>query len=168
MHLLLQELWPSFGTCQGWWRRSEVQVHLARILVRGRKTSFIFFLGFLLRLSLSMKFLFPVFQIEYLYICFSLFIDMKPSVVCGEILFYLNGLKRIFFYLEIMWLFVWFRSDTHVQPGDIVNILVDRGQSVANERNVMIVNNSSGQIVVNPDLLLSGTTIVSGVHCLRR
>lgn len=67
-----------------------------------------------------------------------------------------------------MWLFVSFRSDTHVQPGDTVNILVDRGQSVANERNVMIVNNSSGQIVVNPDLLLSGTTIVSGVHCLRR
>lgn len=55
-----------------------------------------------------------------------------------------------------------------MQPGDIVNILGDRGQSVENERNVMIVNNSSGQIVVNPDLLLSGTTIVSGVHCLRR
>ncbi|KAL8576064.1 hypothetical protein ACOMHN_001414 [Nucella lapillus] len=32
----------------------------------------------------------------------------------------------------------------------------------------IVISDHQGQIVVNPDLLLSGTTIVSGVYCLRR
>ncbi|XP_076435197.1 DNA replication ATP-dependent helicase/nuclease DNA2-like [Babylonia areolata] len=70
-----------------------------------------------------------------------------------------------------------FWSDTHVEPGDIVHLLLWGqgqywGQSDDNgnddDEGLMIVDDHQGQIIVNPDLLLSGTTIVSGVYCLRR
>ncbi|KAK7487914.1 hypothetical protein BaRGS_00020815 [Batillaria attramentaria] len=63
-----------------------------------------------------------------------------------------------------------FWADTHVQEGDVVHVLSDSNQSGPNttQNGVLVVSDTQGQIVVNPDLLLSGTVIVSGVYCLRR
>jgi len=55
------------------------------------------------------------------------------------------------------------RYDTAVNPGDVVNIV---GEFDAN--GVCRITDQSNYIVVNPDRLLSGTSIVSSVHCMRR
>lgn len=67
------------------------------------------------------------------------------------------------------------RSDTHLESGDIVHFLLDGGAHKANpgddsgeENDAIVIDDDQGQVVVNPDLLLSGTAIVSGVYCLRR
>lgn len=64
------------------------------------------------------------------------------------------------------------RSDTHLESGDIVHFLLGGRAHKASlgdeEDGVIVIDDNQGQVVVNPDLLLSGTAIVSGVYCLRR
>ncbi|XP_064613334.1 DNA replication ATP-dependent helicase/nuclease DNA2-like [Liolophura sinensis] len=57
-----------------------------------------------------------------------------------------------------------FWCDTKVQEGDLVNIL---GVTFDPEGHCHITD-SQGLIVVHPDRLISGTSVVSGVQCLRR
>ncbi|KAK3084107.1 hypothetical protein FSP39_008260 [Pinctada imbricata] len=56
-----------------------------------------------------------------------------------------------------------FWSDTHVFEGDIVHILAN-----FDEGGVCNITDKEGLIIVNPDLLLSGTTVVSSVFCMRK
>ncbi|XP_014676403.1 PREDICTED: DNA replication ATP-dependent helicase/nuclease DNA2-like isoform X2 [Priapulus caudatus] len=56
---------------------------------------------------------------------------------------------------------VW--QQTPVSLGDVVHVLAKRDGS-----GFYVVNNTDGLIVVNPDTLLSGTTVVSAVYCRRR
>ncbi|XP_050408046.1 DNA replication ATP-dependent helicase/nuclease DNA2 [Patella vulgata] len=55
-----------------------------------------------------------------------------------------------------------FWCDSHVSVGDIVNILVGYKDGV------YTVDDKHGLLVINPDFLLSGTSIVSSVFCMRR
>ncbi|XP_012939097.1 DNA replication ATP-dependent helicase/nuclease DNA2 isoform X2 [Aplysia californica] len=55
-----------------------------------------------------------------------------------------------------------FWADTVVKEGDIVNIIGERSGAE------YVISDKSGLIVINPDLLLSGTLVVSSVFCLRK
>ena len=55
-----------------------------------------------------------------------------------------------------------YRLDTHVQAGDVVNILAKF------QDNACHITDSEGLLIVNPDALLSGTTVVSSVFCMRK
>ncbi|XP_067672136.1 DNA replication ATP-dependent helicase/nuclease DNA2-like [Haliotis asinina] len=55
-----------------------------------------------------------------------------------------------------------FWMDSHVSEGDIVHVFADCTDGVYH------VTDQAGLIVVCPDLLLSGTSVVSGVFCMRR
>jgi DNA replication factor Dna2 len=55
------------------------------------------------------------------------------------------------------------RHDTHVNVGDNVNIIGD-----FDDRGCCRVLNDKNFIVVEPDTLLSGTSVVSSIHCMRR
>ena len=55
------------------------------------------------------------------------------------------------------------RSDTHVKKGDIVNIT-----GTFDEEGVCAVTDESNILVVHPDLLITGTAIVSCMNCMRR
>jgi len=55
------------------------------------------------------------------------------------------------------------RYDTAVNPGDVVNII---GQF--DSEGVCHITDLTHFIVIDPDRLLSGTSIVSSVHCMRR
>lgn len=57
-----------------------------------------------------------------------------------------------------------YRMDTHVAVGDVVHIL-DPDEDPSG---ILRISEMKGLIVVNPDLLISGTSVVSGVHCMRR
>lgn len=57
---------------------------------------------------------------------------------------------------------IWF--DTNVSKGDVVSI-----QAVWNDdRKMYFVNNEDGIIVVMPDFLVSGTTVVGSLFCARK
>ena len=61
----------------------------------------------------------------------------------------------------------WFsvsRADSAVKEGDIVHIIAQIDPNASH----YVINNNKGLIVVNPDLLISGTTVVSTVQCMRR
>ena len=51
-----------------------------------------------------------------------------------------------------------------MSPGDIIH--VTSAQQVADD--TCIVSDNGGFIVVNPDLLISGTSVVSAVYCMRK
>ncbi|CAG2246333.1 DNA2 [Mytilus edulis] len=53
-------------------------------------------------------------------------------------------------------------ADTHVSENDIVNIVGSF------DGDTYHITDNNGLIVVNPDLLLSGTTVVSSVFCMRK
>ncbi len=55
------------------------------------------------------------------------------------------------------------RADTDVKEGDTVHIIGEFDESEHCD-----INNDQNMIIVNPDLLISGTTVVSTVHCMRR
>ncbi|XP_063396497.1 DNA replication ATP-dependent helicase/nuclease DNA2-like isoform X1 [Mytilus trossulus] len=55
-----------------------------------------------------------------------------------------------------------FWADTHVSENDIVNIVGSF------DGDTYHITDNNGLIVVNPDLLLSGTTVVSSVFCMRK
>ena len=56
-----------------------------------------------------------------------------------------------------------YRFHTHIDVGDIVNVL-----GSFNLNNVCTITDTQNLIVVNPDLLISGTAVVSGVFCMRK
>ncbi|XP_021343498.1 DNA replication ATP-dependent helicase/nuclease DNA2-like isoform X1 [Mizuhopecten yessoensis] len=56
-----------------------------------------------------------------------------------------------------------FWYDTHITEGDIVHVI---GQF--DDHMTCRITDKSGLIVVNPDRLLSGTSVVSGVFCMRK
>ncbi|XP_060065451.1 DNA replication ATP-dependent helicase/nuclease DNA2-like [Ylistrum balloti] len=56
-----------------------------------------------------------------------------------------------------------FWCDTHITEGDIVHVI---GQF--DDHMTCHITDKSGLIVVNPDRLLSGTSVVSGVFCMRK
>jgi len=60
-------------------------------------------------------------------------------------------------------MFLFRRIDTHVVTGDVVNVLGKFDQD-----DICKVTNTQNMIVVNPDLLISGTVVVSGVFCMRK
>ena len=51
-----------------------------------------------------------------------------------------------------------------MKEGDTVHIIAQIDPSASH----YVINNNKGLIVVNPDLLISGTTVVSTVQCMRR
>jgi len=51
-----------------------------------------------------------------------------------------------------------------VAAGDVVNVLADFNQDV----NAFKVDDFGGMLVVNPDVLVSGTSIVSTLFCMRK
>ncbi|KAL4232940.1 Tripartite DNA replication factor [Mactra antiquata] len=55
-----------------------------------------------------------------------------------------------------------FWLDSHVSVGDTVHVL---GEFIDNKCHI---TDTSGLLVINPDLLLSGTTVVSSVFCMRK
>ncbi|KAJ8311785.1 hypothetical protein KUTeg_010666 [Tegillarca granosa] len=55
------------------------------------------------------------------------------------------------------------QADTHIQEDDIVHILA-KTDDQGNHK----ITDTDGLIIVNPDLLLSGTTVVSSVFCMRK
>lgn len=55
-----------------------------------------------------------------------------------------------------------FWLDSHIEEGDTVHILAEFTD------NVCYITDKSGLLVINPDLLLSGTTVVSSVFCMRK
>ena len=66
-----------------------------------------------------------------------------------------------------------------MEPGDVVHFLLEAGGAAGGAApspggrddegdDVIVIDDDGAQVVVNPDLLLSGTAIVSGVYCLRR
>jgi len=55
------------------------------------------------------------------------------------------------------------RYDTAISPGDVVNVV-----GTFDTDGICHVTNESNFIVVHPDHLLSGTSVVSSVHCMRR
>ena len=55
------------------------------------------------------------------------------------------------------------RRDTHVKVGDIVNIVGEFDES-----GCCCISNDKNFIVAEPDTLLSGTSVVSSIHCMRR
>jgi hypothetical protein len=85
----------------------------------------------------------------------------------------LNSLPQVSLHFIILYsgLFV-NRYDTHLQAGDVVNLLLTGDGHSANSLDLqgldVVIDDGQGQIIVNPDLLLSGTTVVSGVFCLRK
>lgn len=54
--------------------------------------------------------------------------------------------------------------NTNVAEGDVVNVLVDFNKS----RNAYVIDDYHGFLVVRPDLLVSGTSIVSTLFCMRK
>ncbi|XP_013379222.1 DNA replication ATP-dependent helicase/nuclease DNA2 [Lingula anatina] len=56
-----------------------------------------------------------------------------------------------------------FWTDTLVQPGDIVNVLGDFDDS-----GVCHISDNQGLLVINPDVLISGTSVVGTVYCMRK
>ncbi|KAK3590495.1 hypothetical protein CHS0354_015484 [Potamilus streckersoni] len=56
-----------------------------------------------------------------------------------------------------------FWADTHVSVGNTVHIL-----AVLSADDTYTINDTQGLLVVNPDLLLSGTSVVSSVFCMRK
>ena len=57
------------------------------------------------------------------------------------------------------------RCDTHVRVDDIIHVT---GDFDVTTNTCTVSDNSHNFIVVNPDLLISGTSVVSGLHCMRR
>ncbi|CAE1265881.1 DNA2 [Acanthosepion pharaonis] len=57
-----------------------------------------------------------------------------------------------------------FWCDSHVVPGDVVNVL---GVS-PDSSGVYHITNQEGLLVINPDTLVSGTSIVSTLFCMRK
>ncbi|XP_060555585.1 DNA replication ATP-dependent helicase/nuclease DNA2-like [Ruditapes philippinarum] len=55
-----------------------------------------------------------------------------------------------------------FWLDSHISEGDTVHILADFTDNVCH------ITDQSGLLIINPDLLLSGTTVVSSVFCMRK
>ncbi|CAH1801027.1 unnamed protein product [Owenia fusiformis] len=56
-----------------------------------------------------------------------------------------------------------FWADTYVKDGDVVHILSNH-----DNMDTYHIDDLSGYIIVNPDKLVSGTTVVSTVHCMRK
>ena len=56
-----------------------------------------------------------------------------------------------------------YRVDTNVEEGDIVHVIAD-----FDEHNHCVITDTLGQLIVNPDVLISGTTVVSGLFCMRK
>ncbi|XP_064619573.1 DNA replication ATP-dependent helicase/nuclease DNA2-like [Lineus longissimus] len=56
-----------------------------------------------------------------------------------------------------------FWADTHVKAGDVINVL-----SHFDASGISYVSDKQGLLVVNPDYLVSGTTVVGSVYCMRR
>lgn len=55
-------------------------------------------------------------------------------------------------------------SNCRVQPGDVVSLKAPWNS----DKSCHLVTNASGFIVTHPDLLISGTTVVNGLFCLRK
>ena len=53
--------------------------------------------------------------------------------------------------------------DTTVRKGDIVNVL-----GLDETKSDWVINDLNGLLVINPDLLISGTSIVSTLFCMRK
>ena len=53
--------------------------------------------------------------------------------------------------------------DTSVRKGDVVNVL-----GLDDTKSDWIVDDLNGILVINPDLLISGTSIVSTLFCMRK
>ncbi|CAC5382063.1 DNA2 [Mytilus coruscus] len=89
-------------------------------------------------------------------------------VIIVHIVYFRNGndlclqLTDIFTKKQKICILSGFWADTHVSENDIVNILGSF------DGDTYHITDTNGLIVVNPDLLLSGTTVVSSVFCMRK
>ena len=57
-------------------------------------------------------------------------------------------------------------QDTELQPNDLVQLVGNFPDS--SSRHYIISNEGGGYILVNPDHLISGTTISTSIECARR
>ena len=60
----------------------------------------------------------------------------------------------------------WAQS-SYLKKGDIINIL-DLGDELEEEKELVIDDSSSALVIVNPDMLMAGTSIVSTLFCMRK
>ena len=97
----------------------------------------------------------------YMIVCVYIFLAMPRVHVC--VIFCLHPML-LRFGLSVVDNFFDTRCDTQVSPGDIIH--VTSAQQVADD--TCIVSDNGGFVVVNPDLLISGTSVVSAVYCMRK
>ena len=68
-------------------------------------------------------------------------------------------LLESFFYFPSLFI----RSDIQINVGDIVNILGE-----FNADNVCYITDENNLFVIHPDWLISGTSVVNSIHCMRK
>ena len=56
----------------------------------------------------------------------------------------------------------------HVKPGDFIRFLDGTGTAAELSYDEAIKVNSSKIVILNPDVLISGTTVSNAIGCLRR
>lgn len=112
-------------------------------------------------------------QLLYTYCCLSCWINPKTTCLriavdnlCNKCLLTIPCLKaetslRSHWFQSLLLLLL--RRDTAVRQGDVVNIIGSFDDS-----NTCHVTDGENFVVVDPDRLISGTTIVSSLHCMRR
>lgn len=112
-------------------------------------------------------------QLLYTYCCLSCWINPKTTCLriavdnlCNKCLLTIPCLKaetslRSHWLQSLLLLLL--RRDTAVRQGDVVNIIGSFDDS-----NTCHVTDGENFVVVDPDRLISGTTIVSSLHCMRR
>lgn len=61
-----------------------------------------------------------------------------------------------------------FRADTCVETDDLIHLNVDEDIDCKDDRHLITVNSKANLLVVNPDWLISGTTVSNSLGCLRR
>lgn len=62
-----------------------------------------------------------------------------------------------------MTIYFYFRADLHLEAGDLVHIIGE-----FDKKGRIDITDGENFIIVHPDHLISGTSVVSGLYCMRR
>ncbi len=73
-------------------------------------------------------------------------------------------------------MYMYYRSQTDIRPGDLIHLIGDIFDPLVsisdisyNNNNVIISEDNNSAIIINPDNLISGTSIAgAGISCTRR
>jgi DNA replication ATP-dependent helicase Dna2 len=84
---------------------------------------------------------------------------MGSNPIPGKFFFFFQFFFKPFFNCVLLN----FRANCNVNPKDIVNILTEKETDGS-----FIINEFKGILILNPHFILSGTAILSSLHCLRK